>query len=229
MDYYSDHLPITTVLDLQGTPAQPNPTRNWKATDEKKLQSTLSHHLLELRRPRTKAALDLGIHTNTLSIPEIQGGVDRAVQGRTSGSSTIEAPEQPRAYRGELGSLQSRQEQKGTHHQENAAPSTPTTRRGRITIAARHMKTRQMGKKTRGEVCSEHTYTKRSKNRRGLPRAGRQNRATQTHILPHTTRSGPLRHTRNDVRQPDRATTNHGGRGTMYYTGDSATEGTGAR
>ena len=58
IDHHSDHLPITTILDLRGAPAQPNPTRNWKATDKKKLQSTLDQHPPEIRRPRTKAGLD---------------------------------------------------------------------------------------------------------------------------------------------------------------------------
>jgi hypothetical protein len=58
MDHNSDHLPITTTLDIRGVQTRPNLTRDWKSTDEEKPQKILREHLPELRRPRTKTALD---------------------------------------------------------------------------------------------------------------------------------------------------------------------------
>ncbi len=58
MDHNSDHLPITTILDVRAPTRTPATTPNWKAVDEKKLRKIVNQNLPEIRRPRTKAALD---------------------------------------------------------------------------------------------------------------------------------------------------------------------------
>ena len=76
MDHNSDHLPITTIIDIRGIHTRPNPTRNWKATDEKKLLKILRKHLPELRRPRTKTTLDQ-------YVKDIVAAIREAIDGST--------------------------------------------------------------------------------------------------------------------------------------------------
>ena len=76
MDHNSDHLPITTILDVRGVQARLNPTRNWKSIDEGKLQKLLKEHLPELRRPGTRTALDQ-------YVKDIVSAIKAAIEGST--------------------------------------------------------------------------------------------------------------------------------------------------
>lgn len=58
LDHNSDHLPISTSLDLTVQCQQRQATRNWKKLDEEKFRKALGHLLPALSRPRTKTALD---------------------------------------------------------------------------------------------------------------------------------------------------------------------------
>ena len=58
IDHNSDHLPITTKLDISLRIQAPKETRNWGSTDKKKLQTALVQELPRVRRPNTKPALD---------------------------------------------------------------------------------------------------------------------------------------------------------------------------
>ncbi|KAG6979819.1 RNA-directed DNA polymerase from mobile element jockey [Fusarium oxysporum f. sp. conglutinans] len=58
MDHDSDHLPITTSLDLNTVKMIAKPRRNWKALDEKTFTRVLQRELPPQRRSRTKTALD---------------------------------------------------------------------------------------------------------------------------------------------------------------------------
>ena len=92
MHHNSDHLPITTILDIRGVQTRPNLTRNWKSIDKKKLQKILREHLLELRRPGTRTALNRYVKdivsaikeaiegsTNEEPLPKVQGRMDTAM------------------------------------------------------------------------------------------------------------------------------------------------------
>jgi hypothetical protein len=58
LDHDSDHLPISTLLDLRILQGEPKPRRNWKGLDVAKFQEALKETLPGLARPRTKTALD---------------------------------------------------------------------------------------------------------------------------------------------------------------------------
>lgn len=58
MDHNSDHLPITTRLDITVRNQPPRTVRNWAILDEKKLRTTLEQGLPRVRRPKSKPALD---------------------------------------------------------------------------------------------------------------------------------------------------------------------------
>ncbi|KAK1471623.1 zinc knuckle, partial [Colletotrichum abscissum] len=58
INHDSDHLPIATSLNLAVTELQREEKRKWKANDKETFIETLRGSLPQLRRPRTKAALD---------------------------------------------------------------------------------------------------------------------------------------------------------------------------
>lgn len=58
LDHNSDHLPITTTVDLGVKNQEKEATRNWRRLDEKKLRDVLRHTLPQRLKPRTKTALD---------------------------------------------------------------------------------------------------------------------------------------------------------------------------
>jgi hypothetical protein len=58
LDHDSDHFPIITILDMSIKHKNMEPKRNWKKLDEQKLCEALRQTLPQLRRPRTKTALD---------------------------------------------------------------------------------------------------------------------------------------------------------------------------
>jgi exonuclease III len=58
LDHDSDHLPISTTLDLAVQRLEKKPRKDWKRLDEKQYTKTLRHSLPPLRRPLTKTALD---------------------------------------------------------------------------------------------------------------------------------------------------------------------------
>ena len=76
MDHNSDHLPITTILDIRGVQSRPNLTRNWKSIDRKKLQKILKEQLPELRRPGTRTALDRYVE-------DVVSAIKEAIEGST--------------------------------------------------------------------------------------------------------------------------------------------------
>lgn len=63
IDHDSDHLPIATSLHLAVTELQREEKRKWKAVDKEMFIETLHGSLPQLRRPRTKAALDGYVET----------------------------------------------------------------------------------------------------------------------------------------------------------------------
>ena len=58
LDHDSDHLPISTTLDLTVQCLEKRPRKDWKRLDEKMYTKTLRHSLPLLRRPLNKTALD---------------------------------------------------------------------------------------------------------------------------------------------------------------------------
>ncbi|PQE08856.1 reverse transcriptase protein [Rutstroemia sp. NJR-2017a BBW] len=58
MDHNSDHLPITTTLDLRGIPRPEMNTRDWSRMDEKEFRTYLTRELPKTRCPKTKTAVD---------------------------------------------------------------------------------------------------------------------------------------------------------------------------
>lgn len=58
LDHDSDHLPIATVIDLRIQQHAQETKMNWKALNTKTFETTLRERLPDLRRLRTKAALD---------------------------------------------------------------------------------------------------------------------------------------------------------------------------
>ncbi|KAI8395899.1 hypothetical protein FOFC_21429 [Fusarium oxysporum] len=76
MDHDSDHLPITTSLDLNTVKMIAKPRRNWKALDEKTFTRVLQRELPPQRRSRTKTALDRHVEE---VMAAITAAVDEAV------------------------------------------------------------------------------------------------------------------------------------------------------
>src|SRR5690242_9529663 len=58
MDHNSDHLPITTTLDLRTMQRPEVDTYDWSSMDEKVFRTSLTRELPPLRCPKTKLALD---------------------------------------------------------------------------------------------------------------------------------------------------------------------------
>ncbi|KAH9214575.1 hypothetical protein DL95DRAFT_503073 [Leptodontidium sp. 2 PMI_412] len=58
MDHNSDHLPITTILDLRVIQRQQAETRDWSNIDEKKLQVKLALALPTPRCPKIRHVLN---------------------------------------------------------------------------------------------------------------------------------------------------------------------------
>jgi YD repeat-containing protein len=58
MDHNSDHLPITTILDLRTMQRQHAETRDWSSIDEKELRTSLARELPTTRCPKSRHALD---------------------------------------------------------------------------------------------------------------------------------------------------------------------------
>jgi len=76
LDHDSDHLPISTTLDLAVQRLEKTPRKNWKRLDEKLYTKTLRHSLPPLQRPLTKTALD----TYTSEVASaIQNAISKAV------------------------------------------------------------------------------------------------------------------------------------------------------
>lgn len=76
LDHDSDHLPISTTLDLAVQRLEKTPRKNWKRLDEKLYTKTLRHSLPPLRRPLTKTALN----TYTSEVTSaIQNAISKAV------------------------------------------------------------------------------------------------------------------------------------------------------
>ncbi|KAK2923091.1 Endonuclease/exonuclease/phosphatase superfamily [Fusarium oxysporum f. sp. vasinfectum] len=80
MDHDSDHLPITTSLDLNTVKMIAKPRRNWKALDEKTFTRVLQRELPLQRRSRTKTALDRHVEE---VMAAITAAVDEAVPKTT--------------------------------------------------------------------------------------------------------------------------------------------------
>jgi hypothetical protein len=77
LDHDSDHLPITTMLDMSIKYKKMEAKRNWKKLDEKKLCEALRQTLPQLQRPRTKTALDR--YTSGL-VEAIEEAVEKVLQ-----------------------------------------------------------------------------------------------------------------------------------------------------
>ncbi|XMA13648.1 hypothetical protein WAI453_006439 [Rhynchosporium graminicola] len=58
MDHNSDHLPITTILDLRTVQRQQAEIRDWSSIDEKELRTSLARELPTTRCPKSRHALD---------------------------------------------------------------------------------------------------------------------------------------------------------------------------
>jgi hypothetical protein len=58
MDHNSDHLLITTVLDLRTIQRQQAETRDWSSIDEKELRTSFARELPITRCPKSRHALD---------------------------------------------------------------------------------------------------------------------------------------------------------------------------
>ncbi|PVH67570.1 hypothetical protein DL98DRAFT_523264 [Cadophora sp. DSE1049] len=58
MDHNSDHLPITTRLDLRIIQRPKVDTRDWSSMDEKEFRIRFTRELLPFRSLKTKLALD---------------------------------------------------------------------------------------------------------------------------------------------------------------------------
>ncbi|KAI0570491.1 RNase-H domain containing protein [Pyrenophora tritici-repentis] len=76
LDHNSDHLPISTTLDLTVQQLKKEPRKDWKRLDEKEYTKALRHALPPLRRPLTKAALDAYTGEVTAAI---QNAIHKAV------------------------------------------------------------------------------------------------------------------------------------------------------
>ena len=58
LDHDSDHLPISTVIDMRIQQLDATPKRDWKRLDEAVYNKELKQALPPLRRPANKTALD---------------------------------------------------------------------------------------------------------------------------------------------------------------------------
>ncbi|KAH7563672.1 hypothetical protein BM1_00719 [Bipolaris maydis] len=76
LDHDSDHLPISTTLDLTVQQLKKEPRKDWKRLDEKEYTKALRHALPPLRRPLTKAALNAYTGEVTAAI---QNAIHKAV------------------------------------------------------------------------------------------------------------------------------------------------------
>jgi hypothetical protein len=76
LDHDSDHLPISTVIDMRIQQLNATPRRDWKRLDEKTYYKTLKRALPPLRRSATKTALDAYVQE---IVKAIQGAIDRAI------------------------------------------------------------------------------------------------------------------------------------------------------
>jgi ribonuclease HI/exonuclease III len=74
MDHNSDHLPITTILDLRMISIQRAETRDWSSIEEKELRTSLARELPTLRCPRSRHALDRYVGEVTKAI---QSAIER--------------------------------------------------------------------------------------------------------------------------------------------------------
>jgi hypothetical protein len=76
LDHDSDHLPISTTIDMRTQQLNATPRRDWKRSDEKTYYKTLKRALPPLRRPATKTALDAYVQE---IVEAVQGAIDKAV------------------------------------------------------------------------------------------------------------------------------------------------------
>jgi ribonuclease HI/exonuclease III len=76
LDHDSDHLPISTALDLTVQRLEEKPRKAWKRLDEKAYMKALKRSLPPLRRPLTKTALDT--YTSEVAAA-IQDAISKAV------------------------------------------------------------------------------------------------------------------------------------------------------
>ncbi|KAF5845853.1 hypothetical protein GGP41_009627 [Bipolaris sorokiniana] len=90
LDHNSDHLPISTTLDLTVQQLKKEPRKDWKRLDEKEYTKALRHALPPLRRPLTKAALDAYTGEVTAAI---QNAIHKAKPHRASDRVTRRAVE----------------------------------------------------------------------------------------------------------------------------------------
>lgn len=76
LDHDSDHLPISTTLDMSVPNADKAPRKNWKRLDGETYAKALKEALPPLRRPATKTALDRYVEE---VITAIQRAIKKAV------------------------------------------------------------------------------------------------------------------------------------------------------
>jgi uncharacterized membrane protein YheB (UPF0754 family) len=76
LDHDSDHLPISTTLDLAVQRLEKKPRKDWKRLDKKQYTKTLRHSLPSLQRPLTKTALNAYTSKVTFAI---QNAISKAV------------------------------------------------------------------------------------------------------------------------------------------------------
>jgi exonuclease III len=76
LDHDSDHLPISTVLDMTVQHLQNTAKRNWKRMNEATYLKILKQTLPPLRRPMTKTALDNYVREVVIAV---SAGLDKAV------------------------------------------------------------------------------------------------------------------------------------------------------
>lgn len=85
LDHDSDHLPISTALDISIPNADKVPRKNWKKLDGEAYIKALKEALPPLRRPATKTALDRYVEE---VVTAIQRAIEKAVpQTRISSES----------------------------------------------------------------------------------------------------------------------------------------------
>jgi hypothetical protein len=87
LDHDSDHLPISTTLDLTLQRLEKKPRKDWKRLNEQTYLRALKHSLPSLRRPLTKAALDTYTGEVTAAI---QNAIHKAVPEAQPSSYTRE-------------------------------------------------------------------------------------------------------------------------------------------
>jgi Holliday junction resolvase RusA-like endonuclease len=76
LDHDSDHLPISTVLDMTVQHLQETTKRSWKRMNKTTYLKALKQTLPPLRRPTTKTALDNYVRD---VVAAISVGLDKAV------------------------------------------------------------------------------------------------------------------------------------------------------